>query len=265
MYFQIECLNFKLVEENQRINLLQRTHLSQLQKQIEITKSFELKLQHYEEVEKEAFCKRINELKMKLDEALENNEEERMRINDYEMLVKENENLLSKIDHLETIKKKLEKINNTILQEKEKHQKVEEELCTEVRNLNEMLKNQKDENLRLTEEYNIYKAEYRKIVEHKDGIVNEYREAMAEENKKLMQKCEELEKLDHQKEELLNEKENVIKMLTSKIEELEIKSELTDENRINLNQTHVVASGPDSEAYAILCQENLKLLKEKER
>ncbi|XP_065211075.1 interaptin-like isoform X2 [Planococcus citri] len=201
-----------------------------LKVEIEETKS---KLKDHEELisAKETLTKRVDELKMKLDESLEQNErltdEANLRTDKIAAIVNENENLLAKVDELET---KVDTLTDTV--------------------------SKKDgEILLLQDEYRIFKDEYRKLSEHKNELDKDWKESLIDNFKSASAKCDELKEANRKLIDEVAEKQSAIVVLKAEIEKIK-------ENGVNLNETRVIASGPDNKTNTILKEENQKLIEE---
>ncbi len=227
-----------------------------------------MKLQNLETHEMGQYAKRIEELKSKLEEAVEANErlteDARLKTNNYETLIKENENLLLKIDQLERSKSKVENEFDRLLDEKSRIQRLHDEVNVQMKNLSELLEVKEKDILRLKDEYEIFKEEYRKLSQHKDELEHEFKETLIQENKKLTAKYDDLSQLNAKINEELIEKQRTIDSLQTEIEKLEHRDS-SSEKELNLNETRVVSFGRKNEIYMNLRQENLKLLEEKEK
>lgn len=258
---------FQLESEKQRAHDLVQSYETKLQKEIEAKKSLESKLQTVESYEIESLKKRIEELKCKLDEVVEENEclaeNSKMKTNRHEGLLKENENLMQKIDQLEQQMVTVEKEYDQLLEEKEENRKLSDDMSMQLKNLRELLEGKDKEIIRLSDEYNVFKEEYRKLVEHKGQLDKEFQETLLHENAKLSRKCDELSDANLKFVEQLAEKVKIIESLQANADTTDSNS--SAEEKLDLNETRVVASGLENEIYMKLRHENIKLVEERDK
>lgn len=237
-----------------------------LEKQIAANTSLESKVRNYEEMrdEKEAFAKRVEELKSKIDELLEQNERSSDELNkkcdSYTATLKENEKLLAAIEKLETTRSKLESEYDSLLEDHEKLKQTHGELCNKVDSLNDILAKKENEIVLLKDEYRIFKDEYRKLIQHKDEMEKDFKESLLNECKTISAKYEELKEINDKITEELNEKKQTLATLEAEIEQMKMQN-----NETNLNETHIVASGPNNKTEVILNEENRRLREEVEK
>lgn len=208
--------------------------------------------------EKEVLTKRVEELKIKIDESLEQNErlsdELNTKCDKYETLVKENENLLSKIDQLECTGSKLEKEYDSLLEDHEKLKTTHGVVCNNVDSLNDIIAKKEKEIFELKDEYRIFKDEYRKLSQHKEELDKDVKDSLLSKFNSMSAECDALKEANQKMIEELAEKKQTIVVLEAEIEKIKAESDET-----NLNETHIVASGSSNKTNVILVEENKKL------
>lgn len=253
--------------EKQRTHNLIHTYELKLQREAETTKSLESRAQNAESCEIESLKKRIEELKRKLEEVVEANEclagNSKLKTNQHELLLKENENLMQKIDQLERQMATVEQEYDQLLEEKEENRKLNDDMGMQLKNVKELLDGKNGEIKRLSDEYNVFKEEYLKLVQHKGELDKEFKEALLQENAKLSKKCDELSDANLKFVEQLAEKTKMIDSLQAKV--TEAASNSSGDEKPDLNETRVVASGPENEVYMKLRHENIKLVEERDK